>query len=268
MFPVAQKASPQTPVNGSPIINIFVTSKTILLRFLGNIPMDKKITAIVLGATDYKENDKMLTLLSPDGKFNVVLRGVKKKDAKLKSFAQPFCFAEFVVAGGALPVVTGASMQDAFYELAYEPEKYFCGNAILELASNATSYETPCPEVFLCVMSALRALRYTDVAPSTVFVKFAFELVGVLGYRQRYDACNICGEVPTEFGIDLTLGGLVCMACAEARAIDVDTARLLWRINARPWDELGALNADGIVKTIAKECERLLGVRLRSVEYL
>jgi DNA repair protein RecO (recombination protein O) len=61
--------------------------------------MEIKTEAIVLQSIDYKDNDKLLTLFSPSlGKLTAGIRGVKKPTAKLSFAAQPFCFAEYVLA--------------------------------------------------------------------------------------------------------------------------------------------------------------------------
>ena len=61
--------------------------------------MDYKTDALVLRASDYGENDKIVTLFSLQyGKISAALKGVKKAGAKLKFAAQPFCFAEYVLA--------------------------------------------------------------------------------------------------------------------------------------------------------------------------
>ena len=55
--------------------------------------MEVKTEGLVLRATDYKENDKLLTLFSPTlGKITAGARGVKKPTAKLNFAAQPFAF--------------------------------------------------------------------------------------------------------------------------------------------------------------------------------
>ena len=61
--------------------------------------MDIKTEGIVLRATDYKENDKLLTLFTPSlGKITAGIRGVKKAKAKLNFAAQPFAFCEYILA--------------------------------------------------------------------------------------------------------------------------------------------------------------------------
>lgn len=45
-----------------------------------------KLQAIVLNRVDYKESDRILTLLSPEkGKLTVSARGVKKQASKLRA---------------------------------------------------------------------------------------------------------------------------------------------------------------------------------------
>ena len=70
-----------------------------------------KVNALMLRATDYLENDKILTLLTAErGKITAGIKGVKKAGAKLKFAAQPFCFAEYILAErGGRYTVTQAS---------------------------------------------------------------------------------------------------------------------------------------------------------------
>ena len=61
--------------------------------------MEIKVDALVLRTADFGENDKMLTLFSLQrGKLSAAAKGVRKAGAKLRFAAQPFCFAEYVLA--------------------------------------------------------------------------------------------------------------------------------------------------------------------------
>ena len=81
--------------------------------------MEVKTDAIVLKAVDYKDNDKILTLFSPSlGRITAGAKGVKKPKAKLSFSAQPFCFAEYVLAEkGGRYTVTGAYLHESFFSL-------------------------------------------------------------------------------------------------------------------------------------------------------
>ena len=58
--------------------------------------MDTTVKGIVLKTKDYKDSDKLVTILTLEkGKILVKARGVKKTKSKLKAFCQSFCFADF-----------------------------------------------------------------------------------------------------------------------------------------------------------------------------
>ena len=79
--------------------------------------MEIKTEGVVLQAIDYKDNDKLLTVFSPTlGKITAGIRGVKKPKAKLAFAAQPFCFAEYILAEkGGRYTVTGAYLHESFF---------------------------------------------------------------------------------------------------------------------------------------------------------
>jgi len=63
--------------------------------------MDIKVRGIVLKASDYKDDDKLLRLYTLEqGKIGAVMRGVKKAKARLKIASQIFCFGEYLLTGG------------------------------------------------------------------------------------------------------------------------------------------------------------------------
>ena len=89
--------------------------------------MEVKTDAVVLKAIDYKDNDKLLTLFSPSlGKITAGIKGVKKPKAKLAFAAQPFCFAEYVLAErGGRYTVTAAYLHESFFELRADVEAFY-----------------------------------------------------------------------------------------------------------------------------------------------
>ena len=94
--------------------------------------MEFIVNALMLRSVDYKENDKILTLLTAErGKISAGIKGVKKAAAKLKFAAQPFCFAEYVLAdrGGKYTVIN-ASECESFYDLRTDINKFYAASAV------------------------------------------------------------------------------------------------------------------------------------------
>lgn len=91
--------------------------------------MDFKTDALVIRASEYKDNDKLLTLFSPErGKLTAGIKGVKKPNAKLSFAAQPFAFSEYVLAEkNGRYTVMNAYLYDGFYPLRTDILRYYAG---------------------------------------------------------------------------------------------------------------------------------------------
>ena len=76
-----------------------------------------KTIALVIRAVDYKENDRILTLLSPRyGRVEAACRGCRKPQSPLLSAAELFSLGEYVLYGrSAHYTVKSFEYQDAFF---------------------------------------------------------------------------------------------------------------------------------------------------------
>ena len=146
--------------------------------------MEEKLTAICLKSIDYKDNDKLVTLLSlQNGKVTAVAKGVKKASAKLKFACQTFCMSEYVLAEKAgKRTIIGASAIDSFYPVWQDAEKFTKACAAAELADVFAEENLPAPEFFLLLAELLKAYSYEKVQPSLLLLKFITQAVAVSGY--------------------------------------------------------------------------------------
>ena len=71
---------------------------------------DTRTLAYVLRRTNYGEADRILNLLTPEGKISAMARGVRKEKSKLASNIEMFCLIDLNVheGKGNLAVVTSA----------------------------------------------------------------------------------------------------------------------------------------------------------------
>lgn len=141
-------------------------------------------SAIVLSARDYKENDKLLHLFTPDaGIISAVIKGVKKSGAKLKYAAIPFNFGNYTFSEnkGFMTVTGCEQFSDLSLNMA-EPDKYIYGEIICEVTEN-TIVEAA-PETFSLFMRALKAMIYEKISPSLLTLKYLLHLWMASGYSK------------------------------------------------------------------------------------
>ena len=170
----------------------------------------------MLRATDYLEYDKILTLLTAErGKLTAGIKGVKKAGAKLKFAAQPFCFAEYVLAerGGRYTVIQ-ASECESFYELRTDVNKYYAACAVCE-AAIALTYEGDESEgIFSDCVQTLSDMCSGD--EGLTLIGFLLSVLRKSGYGISLEGCSECGShFAGEFKLrfDMDAGSFTCWDC-------------------------------------------------------
>lgn len=145
--------------------------------------MDVKKTGIVIRSSDYRENDKRLRILTPEGLIYATLRGVKKSGARLKPFAQLFVFAEFelVMTGQSYTVKTCAMTED-FFGLSADPDAYACACMCAEVSElSATAVDNS--GLFLLFLKTLKTLCYDrETLPYLMAAKYIQKLLSLTGF--------------------------------------------------------------------------------------
>lgn len=193
--------------------------------------MEKKLNALMLRATDYGENDKILTLLSAEeGRISAGIKGVRKAGAKLRFAAQPFCFAEYILAekGGRYTVIQ-ASECESFYELRGDINRYFAACAVCETALALTYEGAGGENIFPDCIRALTDMCRGD--EGIALISFLLRALRRSGYGLRLDGCVKCGKDISNDEVmkfDMEAGGFTCTGCgggAGASGITYNTLR-------------------------------------------
>lgn len=180
--------------------------------------MQFKSDALLLRYADYKESDRMLTLLTAEGKISASIKGVRKRGAKLSFAAQPFCFGEYVFNRTAgRNTVISASLHDAFYSLGSDIRLFYAASVVTQTCDKL-AYEDAESGAFLYL--AVKTLKELCLAggdgAAHVLVSFLLRALSAAGYAVRADRCPVCGALPsgvTRF--DFSRGAFTCLDCSE-----------------------------------------------------
>ncbi len=183
--------------------------------------MELVVNGITLKAVDYNENDKILTLLTAErGKITAGIKGVKKAGAKLKFAAQPFCFAEFVLAKrGEKYTVINAAECESFYDLRTDINKFYAACSATE-AANALTYESDeCREIFYALVKVLSDM--CNAGGNQPLIAFLLDVLKKSGYGISAENCAACGKPlagENSLRFDLDAGAFTCGECAGTGA--------------------------------------------------
>ena len=209
--------------------------------------METVVNALMLRAVDYNENDKILTLLSAErGKISAGIRGVKKAAARLKFAAQPFCFAEYVLAvrGGKYTVIN-ASENESFYDLRTDVNKFYAASAVSESAMALTYEGDECRGIFYAAVKALSEMCGAN--ESEALISFLLSALQQSGYGVRADGCLICGaplEDEERLKFDMDTGAFTCCGCGTGSGASGTTYNVIRKLSGKSYRQQ-LISADG-----------------------
>ena len=171
--------------------------------------MEIKTEAVVLQSIDYKDNDKLLTLFSPSlGKITAGIRGVKKPKARLSFSAQPFCFAEYVLAEkGGRYTVTGAYLHESFFELRTDILRFYAGCAVAEICRVLAVENERHEALFVAFIECLKALCLSGEDEAESVIAFALVALREGGYPIDLSLLEACdGDIGSQLRFDFSDG--------------------------------------------------------------
>ncbi len=236
--------------------------------------MEIKTRAYVLRATDYKENDKLLTLFSLEyGKLTAALRGVKKPKAKFKFACQPFSLIEFVmVEKGGYYTVTGAQAIDAFFPLTADVEKFYAVSVMAQALMETLQEKQPDIPLFTDFGHTLGVMVYEKTDAKLMLTHFLSHLLLREGWGVGFSHCALCKQKLETAYFSLAEGGCFCKEHAKASAVQLkeDVFALLCAVENASVHNLvgmrcGAVPARGALRLLADDLLERTGVTLHAL---
>ena len=190
--------------------------------------MEEKVDALVLRSANYRDDDKILTLFTlQQGKVTAAAKGVKKAGAKLKFAAQPFCFAEYVLAKkGERRTIISATNTDGFYALREDIEKFYAACAVCEVCDALLFEGIVNEQLFLSAVNALKEMCEGNAVEA--LIRFTLGALDFSGYMLSLSACAHCGAaLRGRVYFDIAGGCFTCSDCAEGEGTGENTYNLL-----------------------------------------
>lgn len=185
--------------------------------------MERKTEAIVLRTAEYKDADKILTLLTPfEGKITAGIRGVKKAGAKLAFAAQPFAFCEYVLTErNGRNTVVSAYLHDGFFSLRTDIVRFYAACAVTEACEALSAEGAENQGLFVAAAEALRCLAYAEERGETcgeTLCGFVLIALHESGYMIDLNGCGACGEEISgeRCYFDFSSGRFLCDSCVAS----------------------------------------------------
>ena len=133
------------------------------------IMTDLRTQAIVLSRIKYQESDRILTLLTPEGRFSAIARGVRKERSKLAGSIEPFTVSDVVLhfksqnpdSGVGLAILTSATMLKFYQNIITDLDTLTIASNFLKVINRLTN-DADSKEYFQLLKNALSALNTAE----------------------------------------------------------------------------------------------------------
>jgi DNA repair protein RecO (recombination protein O) len=140
--------------------------------------------AIVLRRTNYGEADRILQLLTPDGKRNVMAKGVRREKSRLAGGIELFAICEVVITEGRgeLGILTSARLAHFFSNIMHDYDRMQFAYTAIKLVSSASEMVNG-PEWYDVLAETLAGLDARSIHLGTVQVWFYLHYSALMGYE-------------------------------------------------------------------------------------
>lgn len=190
--------------------------------------------AIVLRRTNYGEADRIVQLLTPDGRRSVMARGVRKEKSKLAGGIELFAVSDVVIGEGKgdLGVLTSAKLEQFYRHILEDYDRLQFGYQAIKLVSRASETVDE-PEWFDLLKETLMGLDVATIPLPLIEAWFNARYAALLGHELNLsvDTDGRALEVDALYRYDSAEQGL---RRVESGEISGEHIKLLRLIATRP----------------------------------
>ena len=172
---------------------------------------------LVLRETEYKDNDKLLSVLTEElGLITAKARGVKRKNSPLKSGCQLLTYSEFTLyERNGYYTVNEAEPLNMFMGIRSDIELLSLGAYFAQLMETTATEGQGNEEVLSLGLNSLYALSELKKPQQLVKAVFELRLMCLSGLGPMLDGCAGCGNPQADYFL-LQEGVLRCDICRKA----------------------------------------------------
>lgn len=171
---------------------------------------------LVLRETNYKEADKILTILTAEGgKRTVKARACRRKGSPLAAGCQLLAWSDMTLFEYRdYFTLNEASTLAEFRGLRADLEKLALGSYFAEVVEAVAEEGVPQPQLLSLILNCLYALDQLNKPPLQIKAAFELRLLCAAGYEPSLNFCAACGALqPEQPRLHLSGGMLYCARC-------------------------------------------------------
>lgn len=173
---------------------------------------------LVLREVNYKESDKILTVLTAEeGKLTVSARGCRKKGSAIAAASQLLVWSEFTLYEyQGRWAIKEALTERQFDGVRSDLDKLALASYFAEVTEALAEEGQTEAGLLSLTLNSLHALEKLPLSPALIKTAFEWKAMALAGYEPMAEGCAVCGcPEPEEPRINLSAGVIHCASCRE-----------------------------------------------------
>lgn len=225
----------------------------------------ERTQAVILRRTNYGEADRIIQLLTPNGRRAVMARGVRKEKSKLAGGIELFAVSDVVLGEGKgqLGILTSARLVQFYRHILEDYDRLQFGYQAMALVARASETVDE-PEWFDLIVEVLAALDVKTVPLGLVKAWFYLHYSALLGYELNV-ARDVQGdplEADVTYTYDVAEKGLRMHERGDLTSNHVKLLRLIASRSLKVLVQIGGINE--LIDTCTQVAEQHAAVEIRT----
>ena len=185
---------------------------------------------LILGSIAYKENSKIIYLLTQEGKDSLLIRGAKKIAKAEVANAQILNLVSYEKRNKeGLNSPSLFEVSNYYNDIKNDPLKFTVASAIIELINNHISVFEDSKNLYNLLIMFLDNLSSRDDC-LLLYLQMKFKLLYFLGINPNFRHCIHCGTSSNLVGLSLHTGSIECVNHQSEDNIGMTATKILYLI--------------------------------------
>lgn len=175
-----------------------------------------KSKGIIIAENNMNDYDKMVTILTPNGKIGCAAKGARRNKSSLMAGTQFLCFGDYVIYQGANSYnINSCDIIEVFYNLRIDLDKLEYAVHITKIINDVTDENQNTYKILQLYLNTLYMLSETDKDMELVVAIFKIKLLCLLGFMPIINHCTSCKEEENLNYFSLRDNGFKCEVCSR-----------------------------------------------------
>ena len=176
-----------------------------------------KTKGIIIASNNMNDNDKMVTLLTPDlGKIGCAAKGARRQKSALMAGTQFLCFGEFLIYKGVSSYnINSCEPIEIFYNIRLDIDKLKYASEVAKIVNDVTNENENTYRILQLMLNTIYMISESDKDLELILSIFKLRLLSIIGFRPIVEHCINCDEKENLRYFSIRDNGLKCNACGR-----------------------------------------------------